>query len=43
MQQINPLGQIWDDPANHDDIYVSGEPMHLVVNKPVKLVIDAKM
>jgi cytochrome c oxidase subunit 2 len=38
----NPLGQLWDDPANHDDIFVSGEPMHLVVNKPVKLVIGAK-
>lgn len=38
----NPLGQLWDDPANHDDIYVSGEAMHLVVNKPVKLVIGAK-
>jgi len=39
---INPLGQIWDDPANHDDIYSSGEEMHLVVNKPVKLIINAK-
>ncbi len=38
----NPLGQLWDDPANHDDIYVSGEPMHIVLNKPVKLVIGAK-
>jgi cytochrome c oxidase subunit 2 len=38
----NQLGQLWDDPANHDDIYISGEPMHLVVNKPVKLVIGAK-
>jgi cytochrome c oxidase subunit 2 len=38
----NPLGQLWDDPANYDDIYISGEPMHLVVNKPVKLVIGAK-
>ena len=38
----NPLGQIWDDVANHDDIYLSGEPMHLVVNKPVRLVIGAK-
>ena len=36
------MGQLWDDPANHDDIYVTGEPMHLVVNKPVKLVIGAK-
>lgn len=39
----NPLGQLWDDPANHDDIYIPpGDPMHLVVNKPVKLVINAK-
>ena len=38
----NPLGQIWEDPNNHDDVYVSGEPMHLVVNKPVHLVIGAK-
>ena len=37
----NPLGQIWDDRANHDDIYTTGE-MHVVVNKPVKLVINAK-
>ena len=40
--QNNPLGQLWDDPANHDDVYASGEPLHLVVNKPVKLVIGAK-
>jgi cytochrome c oxidase subunit II len=38
----NPLGQLWDDPYNHDDVYISGEPMHLVVDKPVKLVIGAK-
>ena len=38
----NPLGQLWEDPANHDDIYVSGEALHLVVNKPVKLIINAK-
>lgn len=38
----NPLGQLWEDAANHDDIYVSGEEMHLVVNKPVKLIINAK-
>jgi cytochrome c oxidase subunit 2 len=38
----NPLGQIWEDPDNHDDVYVSGQPMHLVVNKPVKLVINSK-
>jgi cytochrome c oxidase subunit 2 len=38
----NPMGQLWDDPANHDDVYSSGEPLHLVVNKPVKLVIGSK-
>lgn len=37
----NSLGLIWEDAATHDDI-VSGGPMHLVVNKPVKLVIGAK-
>lgn len=37
----NPLGQLWDDPANHDDIYTTGE-MHLVVGKPVKMLIYAK-
>jgi len=38
----NPLGQLWEDPANHDDIYVAGEPLHLVVNKPVHMIIGAK-
>jgi cytochrome c oxidase subunit 2 len=37
----NPLGQVWDDPFNHDDVYTTGV-MHLVVNKPVKLVIGSK-
>jgi cytochrome c oxidase subunit 2 len=37
----NPLGQIWTDKANHDDIYVTQE-VHVVVNKPVKFVIYAK-
>jgi cytochrome c oxidase subunit 2 len=37
----NPLGQIWSDPANRDDIYTTGE-MHLIVGKPVKLIINAK-
>jgi len=41
-EKNNPLGQLWEDPANYDDIYVSGEAMHLVVNKPVRLVIGAK-
>jgi cytochrome c oxidase subunit 2 len=39
----NPLGQLWEDSTNKDDIYIApGEAMHLVVNKPVKLVINAK-
>jgi cytochrome c oxidase subunit II len=37
----NPLGQLWDDPANRDDVYTTGE-MHIVVNKPVKLIIGAQ-
>ena len=37
----NPLGQVWDDVHNHDDVYATGE-MHLVVNRPVKLIINAK-
>jgi cytochrome c oxidase subunit 2 len=37
----NPVGQIWEDPANHDDLFMEQE-MHLVVNKPVKLIIGAK-
>ncbi len=41
-EKNNPLGQLWDDPANHDDMYIAGEAMHLVINKPVKLVIGAK-
>lgn len=40
-EENNPLGQLWDDPANHDDIYATSE-MHLVVDKPVRLVIGAK-
>lgn len=37
----NPLGQIWSDPDNHDDIVVTQE-VHLVVNKPVKFIIGSK-
>jgi cytochrome c oxidase subunit 2 len=37
----NPAGQIWEDPANQDDVFMEGK-MHLVVNRPVKLVIGAK-
>lgn len=41
ISKINPLGQIWDDKLNHDDIVLEQE-MHLVVNKPVKLIIGSK-
>ena len=37
----NPVGQIWEDPANKDDVWMEQE-MHLVVNKPVKLIIGSK-
>jgi cytochrome c oxidase subunit 2 len=37
----NPLGQIWDDRDNHDDIYTASD-VHVVVNKPVKFIILAK-
>lgn len=37
----NPLGQVWSDPDNRDDIVASQE-LHIVVGKPVKMVIYAK-
>lgn len=36
----NPLGQDWKDVANHDDLHPS--ELHLVVNKPVRLVIRSQ-
>lgn len=36
----NPLGQDWEDAANRDDLHPS--EMHLVVNKPVKMVIRSQ-
>ena len=41
ITSTNPLGQIWNDPDNRDDKYATQE-MHVVVNKPVKLIIGAK-
>jgi cytochrome c oxidase subunit II len=38
----NPLGQLWDDPYNKDDVYSTGEPLKLVVGKPVQIVINSK-
>lgn len=37
----NPLGQEWSDPRNRDDIVETGI-LHLVVGRPVKLVINAQ-
>ncbi len=36
----NPLGVDWSDPASHDDVHVP-TTMHVVVNRPVKLVINS--
>ncbi|TAN18513.1 MAG: cytochrome c oxidase subunit II [Chitinophagaceae bacterium] len=37
----NPLGQDWSDPANHDDV-VSHNVLHLVVDRPVRLLINSQ-
>jgi len=37
----NSLGLLWDDPKSHDDIVVSNT-MYLVVNQPVKLIINSR-
>lgn len=37
----NPLGVDWADAASHDDVHVT-TTMHVVVNKPVKLVINSQ-
>ncbi len=37
----NPLGQDWADKKNQDDVVSSGI-MHLVVNKPVRLIINSQ-
>ncbi|MEO6813327.1 MAG: cytochrome c oxidase subunit II [Ginsengibacter sp.] len=37
----NPLGVDWSDAASHDDIHVP-TTMHVVVNRPVKLVINSQ-
>jgi cytochrome c oxidase subunit 2 len=36
----NPLGVDWSDAASHDDIHVA-TTVHVVVNKPVKFVINS--
>jgi cytochrome c oxidase subunit 2 len=39
--KMNQLGLIWEDQAAQDDI-VSNEAMYMVVNKPVKLIINSR-
>lgn len=37
---INPLGQVWEDPANHDDIHAN--EIVLPINKKVKVRLTAR-
>jgi cytochrome c oxidase subunit 2 len=39
-EKRNPLGVDWADESSHDDLHV--QQMHVVVNKPVKLVINSQ-
>jgi len=38
----NQLGLLWEDGATHDDIVVGGSDIHIIVNKPVKLIIGSR-
>lgn len=38
----NPLGQDWSDKANDDDIVNQSGELHLVVNRPVELIINSQ-
>jgi cytochrome c oxidase subunit 2 len=38
----NQLGLLWDDAATHDDLVVSGNEIHVIVNRPVKLIINSR-
>jgi len=38
----NQLGMIWDDKAGQDDIIYGGQDMYVIVNKPVKLIINSR-
>ena len=37
----NQLGLIWDDPASHDDLVVN-QTVYMIVNQPVKLIINSR-
>lgn len=38
----NVLGLDWDDKANKDDVIAENGELHLIVNKPVKLIINSR-
>ncbi|MBL7718521.1 MAG: cytochrome c oxidase subunit II [Flavipsychrobacter sp.] len=38
----NVMGMDWNDQKNHDDIVAQNGEMHLVVNRPVKLIIGSR-
>jgi cytochrome c oxidase subunit 2 len=38
----NFLGLIWDDKAAQDDIVISSAEMYVIVNKPLKLIINSR-
>jgi len=38
----NVIGLVWEDPHNLDDIISQNGELHLVVNKPVKLLINSR-
>lgn len=38
----NPLGQDWSDKANDDDVVNQSGELHLVVNRPVELIINSQ-
>ena len=40
-KENNPLGQVWDDKANNDDVIETAE-MHIPVGVPIKLIINSR-
>ncbi len=41
-EKNNQLGLLWDDPATHDDVVVSGTDIYVVAKRPVKLIINSR-
>ena len=38
----NPLGLTPDDPNGQDDLLIEGDPLHLLVDQPVKMLLRSK-